>query len=79
MSGITDQLQLTPELLGLSDVTITGIREARNGSIEVTVKSTQDETFCRRCKSPTERYGYGRTLTLRHLSIFGSPAISFNK
>ena len=35
------------------------------------MKSTQSETLCRYCKSPTELYGYGRTLTLRHLSILG--------
>jgi len=69
MNGITDQLQLTPELLGLSDITITDIRETRDGSICVTVKSMQTETLCRHCKSPAELYGYGRTLTLRHLSI----------
>ena len=71
MNGITDQLQLTPELLGLSDVIITDIREARDGSIKVTVKSTQNKTLCRICQSPTELYGHGRTLTLRHLSILG--------
>ncbi len=71
MSGITDQLKLTPELLGLSDIMITDICETRDGSIYVSVKSTQTETLCRHCKSPTELYGYGCTLTLRHLSILG--------
>jgi len=69
MHGMTDQLKLTPELLGLSDITITDISETRDGTIHVTVKSTQTETLCRHCKLPTELYGYGRTLTLRHLSI----------
>ena len=71
MSEIVDQLKLTPELLGLSDITITDVTEMRDSSIHVTVKSTKEETLCRICKSPTESYGYGRTLTLRHLSTFG--------
>jgi hypothetical protein len=69
MSGIAGQFQLTPELLGLSDITISDIHEARDGSICVTVKSTQTETLCRHCKSPTELYGRGRTLTFGLLSI----------
>jgi len=71
MNGMSDQLKLTPELLGLSDIIITDISEARDGTIHVTVKSTQTETLCCHCKLPTEPYGYGRTLTLRHLSILG--------
>jgi len=71
MSKMTDQLKLTPDLLGLSDITITDISEARDGSIYVTVKSTQTETLCHHCKLPTELYSYGRTLTLRHLPILG--------
>ena len=71
MSKITDQLNLTPELLGLSDVVITGTKEARDGSIHITVKSTKTEILCHHCKAPMEPYGYGRTLTLRHLSLFG--------
>lgn len=35
------------------------------------MKSTQTPTRCRHCQSPTEPYGYGRPLTLRHLPIFG--------
>ncbi len=71
MSKITDQLNPTPELLGLSDVVITDTREARDGSIHITVKSTKTEILCHHCKTPMEFYGYGRTLTLRHLPIFG--------
>jgi len=71
MNEMSDQLKLTPGLLGLSDVTITEVNESRDGSINVTVKSTRAATLCRHCKLPTELYGYGRTLTLRHLPILG--------
>ena len=71
MDKITSQLTLTPELLGISDVIITDIREARDGSIIVSVKSNKSEILCHKCHSPTKPYGYGRQLTLRHLSTFG--------
>ena len=71
MSNITDQLNPTPELLGLSDIIITDVKECEDGAIYITVKSTREETRCRQCKAPTKPYGYGRTLTLRHLPIFG--------
>ena len=71
MNEITNQLKLTPELLGLSEVSITDIREARDGSIHVSVKSKREKTKCRICKKPTEPYGSGRALTLRHLPILG--------
>lgn len=71
MGKITDQLNPTPELLGLSDVVITDTREARDGAIHITVKSTKTEILCHQCKTPMELYGHGRTLTLRHLPIFG--------
>ncbi len=71
MNKITNQLNLTPELLGLSDITITEVTEARDGSIHIVVSSTKTETLCRHCQLPTEPYGYGRLLTLRHLPILG--------
>jgi transposase len=71
MDKIANQLNLTSELLGLSDVIITDIKEARDGSIRITVKSTKIEILCPHCKTPMEPYGYGRTLTLRHLPILG--------
>ena len=73
MSKIMNQLSLTPELLGISDVVITEINEAHDGSIYITVSSTKRETLCRHCKLPTEPYGHGRLLTLRHLPTFGHP------
>lgn len=63
MSEMSKPLNLTPELLGLSNIIIMEVKEARDGSIHVMVKSNQSETLCRHCKSPTEPYGYGRSLT----------------
>lgn len=71
MNKTIDQLKLTPELLGLSNITITEICEACDGSIHIFVRSTEQETLCRVCKLPTDLYGYGHTLTLRHLPILG--------
>lgn len=71
MDKSTDHLNLTSELLGLSDVIIMDTKEARDGSIHITVKSTKTEILCPHCKTPMEPYGYGRTLTLRHLPVFG--------
>ena len=56
MSKITDQLNPTPELLDLSDVVITDTREARDGSIHITVKSTKTEILCHH-GCVTKRFG----------------------
>jgi transposase len=71
MNKIASQLNLTPELLGISDVVITDIKQAKDGSIHIAVKSTKTEILCHHCKTPMEPYGYGSALTLRHLPILG--------
>jgi len=71
MNKFTDQLNPTSELLGLSDIIITDTKEARDGSIHIIVKSIKTEILCPHCKTPMEPYGYGRSLTLRHLPVFG--------
>jgi transposase len=71
MSQLLEDLKLTPALLGLSDLEITSVRETRSGDIHVSVKSTKSETLCRKCHGPTESYGSGRPLVLRHLPMFG--------
>jgi len=71
MSKITNHLNLTPELLGLTDITIIEVTEAYDRSIHIVVSSTKTETLCRHCKLPTDPYGHGRLLTLRHLPTFG--------
>ncbi len=71
MNKIANQLNLTPELLGLSDAIITDVKEAKDGSIHIAVKSTKTEILCHHCKTPMEPYGYGSALILRHLPILG--------
>lgn len=71
MNKISSQLNPTPELLGTSDVIITEVNEDQYGSIYIIVESTQSNIFCRHCQRPTEAYGYDRTLTSRHLPMFG--------
>jgi len=65
------ELNLTPALLGLSNIEIISVRETPSGDIRVAVKSTQSETFCRKCHGSTEPYGSSRQLVLRHLPMFG--------
>jgi len=40
MSKIANHLNLTPELLGFTDITITEVTGARDGSIHIAVNST---------------------------------------
>ena len=66
MNETMGQWNLTPELLGISDVVIKEIRESQDGSIYITVSSTKTEILCRYCQQPAEPHGHGRLLTLRH-------------
>jgi transposase len=59
------------ELLGLEDVKITQVKIRSDKTLLIRVKSTKAEISCHRCGRLTKPYGYGRTLELRHLSIFG--------
>ena len=47
MSNLMNRLNLTPELLGISDVEIIKINKAPDGAIYITVSSTKTETRCR--------------------------------
>lgn len=71
MDKVTALFNITPKLLGITDVEIINVRMVSDGSIHIEVRSTKSETLCRNCKSPTQPYGKGRRLTLRHLSMFG--------
>jgi transposase len=71
VSELLQSLNLTPALLGLSEVEIISVREARNGSLRIKVKSTRTQTLCKKCRKPTTPHGNGRKLELRHLPMFG--------
>ncbi len=61
--------------MGLKDVEITGVELTRDNTVLVRVRSTKQVTECHRCGGPTNSYGHGRTLQLRHLPILGKPTI----
>lgn len=65
-------LNLTPELLGLSDIKVINVRTSATGrEIIIEVKSTKEILPCRECGIPTKGHGLDRPLRLRHLSILG--------
>jgi transposase len=71
MPNIPQMLPLTTEILGLSDVEIIKIELDRENQFIITVESTKKEIPCHQCGQPTEPYGKGRTVRLRHLPILG--------
>ncbi len=75
MEICTTEHKLIAELLGLSDIEITEVKLTRDNTVLVRVRSTKKVTECHRCGGPTNPYGHGRTLQLRHLPILGKPTI----
>ena len=59
-------IQIPVEALGLSDVEIIKTRIDHDGNFIITVKSTKENTLCRKCGKPTELYGKGQMMRLRH-------------
>ncbi|HJW29288.1 MAG TPA: ISL3 family transposase [Saprospiraceae bacterium] len=60
--------------LDIEDVKIERVEFTQDNEIIITVTSTLEGTNCHRCgKKITAAYGYGREITLRHLSILGKP------
>lgn len=63
--------------LDIEDVKIEAVKFAPNNEIIITVTRTVEGTHCHRCgKKIMATYGYGREITLRHLSILGKPTYS---
>lgn len=71
MSNSSSALNITPELLGLSDIKIDNVRTASDGSIHIKVSSIKSEILCRQCQAPTRGYGKGRPLCMQHLPLLG--------
>ena len=67
MENLGADLNITPKLLGLQDIKIDEITITSSGDIHIKVSSTQKSVLCRQCQSPTNAYGRGRPLCLRHL------------
>ncbi len=58
--------------LDIPDVTIEHVEINAQGEIIITVKSTIEETKCRKCgRRVTKGHGHDEEVTLRHLSILG--------
>jgi transposase len=59
------------EVLGICDVEVIKAELNRDNEFIITVASTKKEIPCHQCGRLTEAYGKGRTVQLRHLSLFG--------
>jgi transposase len=58
--------------LDLPDIEIVEIEVTKTGDYIITVESTLQGTACHKCGRDIDQFhGYGRPLTLRHLSILG--------
>ena len=59
------------DVLGLSGVEIVDIYLRDKHELIIKVKSTQDETTCRKCGKICQSHGHDRPMELRHLPILG--------
>ena len=65
-------LNITAELLGLSDIKVVDVRaDLSNREIIIAVESMRESVPCRMCGKSTKGHGLGRKLRLRHLPMFG--------
>lgn len=71
MTGSSQMLPITAEILGLKNVEVINIELNHANEFIITVSSTKKETPCHRCGRPTEPHGKGQTVRLRHLPILG--------
>ena len=72
METDSSSLNLSSELLGLSDTEVTKVEmNAAKTEISITVKSTKESVDCRICGRATNGHGLGRHLRLRHLPLLG--------
>ena len=76
LSPSSNSLNITAELLGLSDVKVVDVRTNLSArEIIIEVKSTRGFVPCRVCGKPTKGHGSERKLRLRHLPMFGKETI----
>lgn len=72
METDSSSLNLSSELLGLSDTEVTKVEmNTVKTEISITVKSTKESVDCRICGRATNGHGLGRHLRLRHLPLLG--------
>ena len=75
MDNSPQHITLISELLALEDIEVTDVKINRENEVVIKVNSTKKDIPCHKCGKPTELYGKGRTLHLRHLSILGKRTI----
>ncbi len=71
MSNTSQTFSIPVEVLGLPDIEVVKVILNREQQFIITVASTKKEISCHGCGKPTEPYGKGRTIQLRHLPILG--------
>src|SRR5437660_11399262 len=59
------------ELLGLPDIKILQLEDKKSDGYLIRVKNIKTKILCRQCGKPTQPYGTGRTISLRHLPLCG--------
>jgi len=78
MENLSQQLTISAELLGLSEIKIDDVIINKRNEMIIRVSSIKNGTECHRCGGPTDPHGQGRQLRLRHLPIFGKKNIYRN-
>ena len=72
MTEQPEAYELFNSLLNLSGVKVVGIIDSpTKNKITIQLESIQGPINCRQCGQPTKPHGSARTVTLRHLSLFG--------
>ncbi len=72
----SDSLNITADLLGLSDIKVVDVRTNLSArEITISVESTRKYILCRQCGESTKPHGVGRKLRLRHLPMFGKETV----
>jgi transposase len=69
----TNKLNITEELLGLSDIRVVSSEMDRKGHIIVRVESTIEKIPCRQCGKATRPHGRSVICRVKHLPICGKP------
>ncbi len=69
--NVPQTFSIPVEVLGFPDVEVVKVVLNREQQFIITVASTKKDIPCQECGKPTEPYGKGRTIQLRHLPILG--------
>ena len=67
-----NKLNITEELLGLSDIRVVSSEMDRKDHIIVHVESTIEKIPCRQCGKATRAHGQSVICRMKHLSIYSN-------